>query len=323
MFALAFVVLISASPEVNAQGRGRTPRIVYLGNSSPALEMELLSAFRDGLRDLGYVDGKNVIVDYRWADGRYERLPHFIADAVELKADVIVASGTPAVLAAKQGTRTIPVVIAAMGDPVAAGVVASLAHPGGNITGSASMTPDIDGKRLELLKEIVPAVSRIAVLWNPANPGNAQRLRQLQDAARTLRLTLEPIVGAADERDVDKAFVAIATSKAEALIMESDRALLAHRARIVELASKRRLPALYPYRDFVQAGGLASYEPNYPAMFRRAAVYVDKILRGAKPADLPVEQPTKFDFVVNLTTARALGLLLSQSVLLRADQVLQ
>jgi putative ABC transport system substrate-binding protein len=309
--AVGVVLSVLAAAHVTADTpRVRIARIVYLGNSSPELETEGVSAFRHGLRDLGYVEGQSLVIDYRWAEGRYDRLPALVANAVHLKPDLFVASGTPAVLAA-------------MGDPVGAGVVASLARPGGNVTGSASMTPEIDGKRLELLKELAPTVTRIAVLWNPANPGNAARLTQIQDAARTLRLSLEPIVGAADVDQIDRSFSAIATAKSEALIVESDRALLAHRVRIVDLAIRRRLPGLYPHRDFVHAGGLASYEPNYPAMFRRAATYVDKILKGARPADLPVEQPTKFDFVVNLKTAKALGLTLSQSVLLRADQVIQ
>jgi putative ABC transport system substrate-binding protein len=210
-----------------------------------------------------------------------------------------------------------------MGDPISAGVVPSLARPGGNITGLASMSPEIDGKRLELLKELVPGLSRIAVLWNPTNPNNAARINHIQAAAKTLRLTLEPLVGAADSQDLDKGFATIAAARAEALVIESDRALLAHRAQIVDFATRRRLPALYPYREFVQARGLVSYAPSYPAMFRRAATYVDKILKGAKPAELPVEQPTEFELVINLKTAKALGLTIPQSLLLRADQVIE
>jgi putative ABC transport system substrate-binding protein len=321
---LACLLLTLTAPRVaEAQPAGRVYRIAYLGNSSAALEAELVSAFRDGLRDLNYVEGRNVVIHYRWAEGHYDRFPALVAEAVQLKVDVIVTAGTPAVLAAKEGTRTIPIVVGAMGDPIAAGVIPSLAHPGGNITGSASMSPEIDGKRLELLKEMVPGASRIAVLWNPTNPNNAARITQMQAAARTLRLTLEPLVGAGDVEELDRGFAAIVAARADALIMESDRALLAHRVRIVESAAKRRLPALYPYRDFVRAGGLASYEPSYSAMFRRAATYVDKIFKGAKPADLPVEQPTKFELVINLKTAKALGLTIPPSLLLRADQVIE
>jgi len=324
----SFVALMSggllAAPFVaEAQKAGKIYRIAYLGNSSAALESELVAAFRQGLRDLNYVEGQNMAIEYRWAEGRYDRFPALVAEVVRLKVDVIVTAGTPAILAAKEGTKTIPIVMAAIGDPIAAGVIASLARPGGNVTGSTSMTPDIDGKRLELLKELVPGVSRIAVLWNPTNPNNAARMKQMQAAAKTLRLALEPLVGATDSQELDKGFRAIVAARAEALIMESDRALLVHRERIVDLASRRRLPALYPYREFVQAGGLASYEPSYPVMFRRAATYVDKILKGAKPADLPVEQPTKFEFVINLKAAKALSLTIPPPLLLRADELIQ
>jgi putative ABC transport system substrate-binding protein len=315
--------LLAAPVAVQAQQAARVYRIVYLGNSSAALEADLVDAFRQGLRNLNYVEGQNIVIEYRWAEGRTERFPTLVAEAVGLKADVILTSGTPATLAAKDGTRTIPIVIAAMGDPIAAGVVPNLARPGGNITGLASMSPEIDGKRLELLKELVPRLSRIAVLWNPTNPNNVARINHIQAAAKTLRLTLDPLVGTGDGQDLDKGFGAIVAAGAEALVVESDRALLAHRAQIVDFATRRRLPALYPYREFVQAGGLVSYAPSYPAMFRRAATYVDKILKGTKPAELPVQQPTEFELVINLKTARALGLTIPQSLLLRADQVIE
>jgi len=315
--------LLAAPLMAEAQPAGRVYRIVYLGNSSVVLEADLVEAFRQGLRNLNYVEGRNIVIEYLWAEGRNDLFPALVAEAVRLKANVILTSGTPATLAAKEGTRTIPIVIAAMGDPISAGVVPSLARPGGNITGLASMTPEIDGKRLELLKELVPGLSRIAVLWNPTNPNNAARVNHIQAAAKTLRLTLEPLVGAADSQDLDKSFATIAAARAEALVIESDRALLAHRAQIVDFATRRRLPALYPYREFVQAGGLVSYAPSYPAMFRRAATYVDKILKGAKPAELPVEQPTEFELVINMKTAKALGLTIPQSLLLRADQVIE
>jgi putative ABC transport system substrate-binding protein len=298
-------------------------RIAYLGNSSAVLESELVAAFRQGLRDLNYVEGQNVVIEFRWAEGQYDRFPTFVAEAIQTKVDVIVTAGTPAALAAKEGTRTIPIVMAVIGDPIAAGVVSSLARPGGNITGSASMTPDIDGKRLELLKQLVPRASRVAVLWNPTNPNNVARLKSMQAAARTLRLTLEPVVGAGDSQQLEKAFGAIVAARAEALTMESDRALLAQRARIVDFAAKRRLPALYAYREFVEGGGLAAYAPSYPVMFRRAAGYVDKILKGTKPGDLPIEQPTQFELVINLKSAKALGLTIPPSLLQRADEIIQ
>jgi putative ABC transport system substrate-binding protein len=320
---LGTLAVLAAPLAGEAQPAGKVYRIAYLGNSSAALEPELVAAFRQGLRDLNYVEGQNIAIEYRWAEGRYDRFPAFVAEAVQLKVDVIVTAGTPAILAAKEGTRTIPIVMATIGDPIASGAIASLARPGGNVTGSTSMTPDIDDKRLAFLKEMVPVVSRIAVLWNPTNPNNAARMKQMLTAAKTLRVRLEPLVGAADSQELDKGFQAIVAARAEALIMVSDRALLAHRGRIVDFASRRRLPALYAYREFVQAGGLASYEPSYPVMFRRAATYVDKILKGAKPADLPVEQPTKFEFVINLKTAKALGLSIPPALLARADEVIE
>jgi putative tryptophan/tyrosine transport system substrate-binding protein len=306
-----------------AQVASKVHRVAYLGNSSAALESDLIVAFRQGLRELKHVEGQNLIIDFRWAEGRYERFPTLLADAIRLNPDVIVTAGTPGALAAKNATSTIPIVMAAIGDPIAAGLVPSLACPAGNITESASMSPETDGKRLELLKELVPRVSRIAVLWSSTNPNNAARIKDMQAAAQTLRLTLDPLVDVGDSQQFEKGFGAIVAARAEALIMVSDRALLTHRARIIDFAVKRRLPALYPYLEFVEAGGLVSYAPSYLAMFRRTAAYVDKILRGAKPADLPVEQPTKFELVINLKTAKALGLTIPQSLLLRADQVIQ
>ena len=264
-----------------------------------------------------------MVIEYRWAEGRNDLFPALVAEAVRLKPDVIVTSGTPATLAAKEATRTTPIVIAAMGDPISAGVVASLARPGGNITGLASMSPEIDGKRLELLTELLPGVSRIGVLWNPTNPGNAARLRNIQHAATILRLTLDPVVGAADSQALEKGFQAIVAARAQALVLEPDRGLLAHRVQIVTFTARRRLPTLYPYREFVQAGGLVSYAPSYPAMFRRAATYVDKILKGVKPSDLPIEQPTTFELVINSKTAEAQSLTIPPSVLARADQVIE
>ena len=315
--------LLAAPIAVGAQQAGRVYRIVYLGNSSPTLEADLVDAFRQGLRNLNYLEGQNIVIEYRWAEGRNDRFPALVAEAVRLKADVILTSGTPATLAAKEGTRTIPIVIAAMGDPIGAGVVPSLARPGGNITGLASMSPEIDGKRLELLKELAPGVARIAVLWNPTNPGNAARLHNIQHAATILRLTLEPVVGAADSQALEQGFQAIVAARAQALVVEPDRGLLAHRVQIVAFTARRRLPTLYPYREFVQAGGLVSYAPSYPAMFRRAATYVDKILRGVKPSDLPIEQPTTFELVINSKTAQAQNLAIPSSLLQRADQVIE
>ena len=316
------LALLASPLPGEAQQTGKVSRIMFLGASSAALESDRLAVFRQGLRDLGYVEGQSVVIEYRWAEGHYDRYPAFVAEAVSRKVDVIVTEGTPAAIAAREGTRTIPIVTATIGDPIAVGVVSSVAHPGGNVTGLTSMSPEIDAKRLELLKELVPSVSRVAVLWNPGNPNTKFRLPNLQAAAKSLRLKLE-LVGVRDGEQLDKAFGAIMAARSQALMVPSDLALLSRREQIIDLAGKRRLPGLYPYREFVEAGGLASYSPSYPAMFRRAAVYVDRILKGAKPGELPIEQPTKFDLVVNLKAAKALGLTIPQSILGRADEVIR
>jgi putative ABC transport system substrate-binding protein len=315
--------LLAAPLVAEPQQTGKVYRIAFLGTSSPALESELTSAFRQGLRDLGYVEGQNLVIEYRWAGGHYDRYAALVAEIARLRVDVIVTEGTPAALAAKEGAGAIPVVMAVIGDPIALGVVSSLAHPGGNITGLSSMSLEVDGKRLELLKELVPGVSRVGVLWNPANLNNTTRITAMRAAAKTLRLTLEPLVDAADSERLEKAFGAIVAARCEALLNLSDRVVVANRTQIVAFTAKRRIPALYANREFVEAGGLASYAADYPAIFRRAAIYVDKILRGAKPGDLPVEQPTKFELVINLKTAKALGLTIPPSLLGRADEVIQ
>ena len=306
----------------HAQQSGKVARIGYLGNSSPALEPDLLGAFRQGFRDLGYTEGQNILIEFRWAEGRSERLPELAAELVRLKVDVLVAAGAPGALAAKQATQTIPIVMAAVGDAVGTGLVRSLARPGGNITGSTGMTQDLDGKRLELLKEIVPKLSRVAILLNPANPFSAFGWKEALAPAEALHLKLEPVEVRAAEQ-FDAAFAAIARQRPGALYILPDPVLLAYRARIVDFAAHRSLPAIYPFKEFVDAGGLISYAPNVPAMFGRAATYVDKILKGTKPADLPIEQPTQFELVINLKTAKALGLSISQSLLNRADEVIQ
>jgi putative tryptophan/tyrosine transport system substrate-binding protein len=300
----------------------KIPRIGYLGNSSLPLERDFVDAFRQGLRDLGYAEGHNILIEYRWAEGRYDRFPEFVAELVRLKVDVLLTAGTPGALAAKQATQTIPIVMAVSGDAVGTGLVQSLARPGGNITGLTRMTRDLDGKRLELLKEIVPGLSRVAILLNPANPISARGWREAQLPAKALRLELEPVeVKAAEE--FEAAFAAIARQRPGGFFIIADQFLLAHRTQIVDFAARRSLPAIYPYSEFVDAGGLMSYAANDPAMFRRAATYVDKILRGAKPADLPVEQPTKFELVINLKAAKQIGLTFPQSVLYQADKVIK
>jgi putative tryptophan/tyrosine transport system substrate-binding protein len=305
-----------------AQQPTKIPRIGYLGNSSPALERDFVDAFRQGLRDLGYAEGHNILIEYRWAEGSYDRFPEFAAELVRLKVDVFLTAGTPGALAAKRATETIPIVMAVSGDAVGTGLVQSLARPGGNITGLTRMTRDLDGKRLELLKEIVPRLSRVAILLNPANPISAQGWMEAQPPAKALRLKLEPFEVKAVE-EFEAAFAAIARQRPGGLFIIADQFLLAHRTQIVDFATRRSLPAIYPYSEFVDAGGLISYAANDPAMFRRAATYVDKILKGRTPADLPVEQPTKFELVINLKAAKQIGLTIPQSVLYRADKVIK
>jgi len=316
----AFVLLI-APVAADAQ-QGKAYRIGYVGNSSASLEPRLLGAFRDGLRNLGYVEGQNIRIEYRWAEGRYERFPDFMAELVRLKVDLIVVAGTPAILAAKQATNTIPIVMAVIGDALEAGVVPSLARPGGNVTGLSTVVPELEGKRLELLKQALPKLSRLVVLANPANPFVEVALKHTQRAAEELRIKLQR-VDVRQPEEFGHAFTVIANERPDALVVIADRFMLTHRAQIIAFGTKSRLPGMFPYREFVEEGGLMAYGPSYPDMFRRSATYVDKILKGAKPADLPVEQPNKFELMINLKTAKALGLTIPRSLLLRADQVIE
>ena len=282
-------------------------------------------AFRQGLRDLGYVEGRNVVIEYRDAEGKHERLPALAAELVALKVDVIVAPPTPAALAAKQVTKTIPIVFAAVSDPVSSGLVTSLARPGGNVTGLSDLTPELVGKCLEQLKQAVPGVSRAAVLWQPGAFGERTEkdlLKAAEVAARALGVRLQ-FVEARGPDDFDRAFSKMTSARADALTVLPTAMFVSERRRLVDLAAKNRLPTVFPYRESVDAGGLMSYGPNLADMYRRAATYVDKILKGAKPGDLPVEQPTKFELDINAKTAKALSLTIPQSVLLRADQVIQ
>jgi putative ABC transport system substrate-binding protein len=315
--------LVAAPLTADAQQAGKVFQVGYLGNSTPALESALVDGFRRGLRENGYVEGQNIVLHYRWAEGRIDAMPGLAAELVRNKVDVIVTSGTPGGLAAKSATMTIPIVLAAAGDAVGAGLVSSLARPGGNVTGLSTLYPDLEGKRLEVLREIVPKANRVAVLMNPANPFTALAWKETRSAAVGLRMTLLPAEVRAAE-DFERVFAAIVKANPDALVVIADRPfLISHRARIVSFAAQRRLPAMYPYREFVEEGGLVVYGPNFVEMFRRAATYVDKILRGAQPADLPVEQPSKFELVINLRTAKALGLTIPRSLLSVADQVIQ
>jgi len=309
--------LLAAALAAEAPPAGKIPRVGILAQNSPLWE-----DFRQGLRDLGYVEGRTIVVENRWGEGSDERFPRLAADLARLGADVIVTWGTPATLAAKNATNTIPIVMAASGDPVGTRLIAGLARPGGNITGLSSHNPGLEAKRLELLKELVPKLSHVAVLWNPANPLHDGLVREVKDTASQLGVRLE-LVGVKGSTEFDAAFATMKKKRPDALIVEPDNIFYFHSKRIVDFATKSRLPAVFTHREFADAGGLVVYGANYSALFRRAAIYVDKILKGAKPADLPVEQPTKFELVINLKTAKALGLTIPQSLLLRADEVIQ
>ena len=311
--------LLSAWLAAEAQAARKVARIGILSSTDSAV----WEAFRQGLRELGYVEGRNLTTEWRWHKGQFERLPDLAAQLVRLKVDVIVVSAPQPTAAVKAATTTIPVVFIAVADPVRVGIVSSLARPGGNATGFATVVPEgFPGKLLELLKEAVPKASRIAVLVNPTNEMHRVSLPQSVAAADALKVRLQ-ILEARGPDDLERAFDAATRERAEAIHVYGDPLTFIHRARIAELAARSRLPALYLFRENVEAGGLMSYGPSQPDIFRRAATYVDKILKGAKPADLPVEQPTKFELVINLKTAKALGLRIPQSVLIRADEVIQ
>ncbi len=279
-------------------------------------------ALQQGLRELGYVEGKNIVIEYRWAEGKFERLADLAADLARLKVDVIVAPSTLDALAAQRATKTIPIVMALSTDPVGTGLVASLARPGGNITGFTTLSPELNGKRLELLMETLPKLARVGALWNITNPDKALEYEQIEVTARQLKLQLQSLAVRGLD-DFEKAFAATTTKSPGALLTLTDMLTTTHRSRIVALAAQRRLPAMFQTGDFVEAGGLMSYGPNDADLFRRVATYVDKILKGAKPADLPVQQPTRFEFLVNLKTAKKIGLTVPPAVLFRADKVLK
>ena len=317
-------VVAAATPlAASAQeARKRLPRIGFLGNSTATLEANLVGPFRDGLRDLGYVEGRNILIEYRWAEGNYERFPSLIAELIALKPDVIVTAGTPAAVAVKKATASIPLVMVAVGDPVGTGLVASLGRPGGNATGLTSIAPELEGKRLELLKEVLPTVSRVAVLWNPANAYQIGSEKEVQAAAKVLHILVASLP-VRNRGELGNALAAIPREHADAVLVLADRLFLHNRERIADFVITNRLPAMNAYRELVEAGGLISFGPSYAVMHRQAATYVDKILKGAKPADMPVEQPAKFELVINLKSARALGITIPQSVLARADEVIQ
>jgi putative tryptophan/tyrosine transport system substrate-binding protein len=320
-----FITLVGAAAAAwplaaRAQQAGRLPTIGFLG-ASPSIESQRVAAFVQRMRELAWIDGRNLAIEYRWAEGRNERYTEAAAELVRLKVDVIVTVATPATLAAKQATTVIPIVFGAASDPVGTGLVASLARPGGNVTGLANQISDTGGKKLEFLREVVPSLRRLAILANVGNPASVLDMGEAQAAARKLGLevTTSEIRRA---EDIAPAFDAL-RGGADALYVCTDPLVNTHRIRINTLALAARLPTIHGLREYVEAGGLMSYGPNLPDLLRRAADYVDKILRGAKPGDIPVEQPTKFDLTINLTTAKALGLTIPESFLLRADELIE
>jgi putative ABC transport system substrate-binding protein len=320
--ALLALALLAAPLVAEAQPAGKVYRIGFLGAASPSgAYAHLVEAFRQGLRDLGYVEGKNVAIEYRWAEDRYDRLPALAAELARLKVDLIVTHGTAGSRAAKQATTTIPIVMTVSGDAVATGLVASIARPGGNLTGSNFFYPELNAKRMELLKEVVPRARRMAAFANPDNPAVPGALRAMELMAQSLKMDLQ-VVEVRGPDEFPGAFSAMAKRRVDAVVVLDDAMLIASAQQVADLAAKNRLPAI-GFREYADAGGLIAYGVNFPEIWRRSAIFVDKILKGAKPADLPVEQPTKFELVINLRTAKALGLTIPQSVLQRADEVMQ
>jgi putative ABC transport system substrate-binding protein len=321
----AFIALLTLALVhlADAQQPTKVPRIGYLQAPPPSAVAARTEAFRQGLRDLGYVEGKNIVIEWRYAEGKLARVPALVAELVRLKVDVIVTGGAILTRAAKEATNTIPIVMAQDNDPIGNGFVASLARPGGNISGLSTLAPEISGKRLELLKEIVPKLSRVAVLGTSTQPGNAQQLRETELAAGAFGVKLQ-YLDVLGPKDIETAFQAAGKGRADAvLMMVAGAVAAAHRTQIVELAVKSRLPTMYPQNTYVEDGGLMSYGVSFTDLDRRAATYVDKILKGRKPADLPVEQPTKFEFIINLKAAKQIGLTIPPNVLVRADKVIK
>jgi putative ABC transport system substrate-binding protein len=315
--ALLFALCIGAEAQ-----QAKVARIGFLGNSTSELEANLIGPFREGLRELGYIEGKNIAIEWRWAEGKYERFPGLIAELIGSKAELIVTAGTPASLAVKKATTTIPLVMIAVGDPVGSGLIASLAHSRGNVTGLTSISPELDGKRLELLREVVPNISHVAVMWNPTSPLQVVAEKATRAAAQPMGIRILSLGVHADEQ-FDHAFATIRKEKPGALLVLADRLFLHNRARMMEFAIHNRLPGVHAYVELVEAGGLMSYGPSFSGMHKRAAYYIDKILKGTNPADLPIEAPAKFELVVNVKAAKQIGVSIPPSVLYRADRVIK
>jgi putative ABC transport system substrate-binding protein len=314
--------LLTAPLTSTAQQAAEVPRLGLLIPGSSSAFAPRIEAFRQGLRDLGYVEGRNITIAYRFTEGQDDRLPELVAELIHLKVDIMVTDGEAAIRAAKHATTTIPIVMAVSGHPVGTGLVASLARPGGNITGLSFMQPEVSGKRLEFLQEAVPKLSHIAVLWNPAAPVGPLAFKETQTAAHALGLQLQSLEMRSPD-EFAQAFAAMTREHADALVVISNPLFFSHRRQLAELTVRHRLPAMFHLREYAEAGGLMAYGANSVDMYRRAATYVDKILKGAMPADLPVEQPMKFVLVINLKTARALGLTIPPTLLFQADEVIQ
>ena len=319
---LAILGLCLALAALAVQSQAQVHRIGFLGNSNAVLEANLVGPFREGLRELGYLEGKNIAIEYRWAEGDYARFPALIDELIAANVKLIVTAGTPATLALKKATSSLPIVMIAVGDPVGTGIVSSLRLPGGNITGLTSIAPELEGKRLELLHEVARGTRHIAVLWNASSPLQVVAEKQMRDAADALGMTMLSL-GVRSKEDIEDAFAVILKQRPQALLVLADRLFLHHRQRIMAFALEQRMPGVHAYRELVEAGGLMSFGPSYAGMHRRAAIYVDRILRGANPGELPVERPASFELVVNLRTAEALGLAIPESVLLRATEILR
>ena len=318
--SLLTVILFAISPG-SAQQPAKVPRIGFLYAGSPSGQLARAQAFRQGLRELGYVEGKNILIEYRYAEGKFDRLPDLAAELVRLKVDVIVTSGPRPTRAAKEATVTIPIVMAQDTDPVGSGFVASLARPGGNITGLSTLASELGGKQLDLLKEIIPKLARVAV-FGSSTPGTLQRLREAELAAGAIGVKVQ-YLDIQGPKDIETVFRAASKGRADAVLVFGGAVLTSHRTQVVELAVKNRLPATYNVQEFVEDGGLMSYSANIYDLSRRAATYVDKILKGANPADLPVEQPKKFELIINLKAAKQIGLTIPPTVLARADKVIK
>jgi putative ABC transport system substrate-binding protein len=315
-------MLLALCVSAEAQQPKKVPRIGYLGANFRSTNPARIEAFRQGLRELGYVEGKNIVIEWRFADGKPDRLAALAAELVRLKVDVIVTAGPASTRPAKQATVTIPIVMGFDDDPVGSGYAASLARPGGNITGLATLSPEISGKQLEILREIAPTLSRVAVLGNATQPGNPQALREINLAADAFGVQLQ-YLEVRGPKDIETAFRAVSTERADAVLVLASPVLILQRRQVADLAVKSRLPTIYRSPEFVEDGGLMTYSVSYTDLFRRAATYVDKILKGVKPADLPVEQPMKFELVINLKTAKQIGLTIPPNVLARADRVIR